>query len=83
MIMLKDSVADDILKFFDECEGKKVFPSPNESHVHNTPLPPPPAHGDIQVTVEQPLQQGTLHEGRNTVTYEARLLKALFLRLHV
>ena len=42
-----------------------------------------PVHGDIPVTVEQPLQQGTLHEGKNTVMYEARLLKALFLRLHV
>jgi hypothetical protein len=40
-------------------------------------------HGDIPVTVEQPLQQGTLHEGKNTVMYEARQLKALFLRLHV
>lgn len=36
---------------------------------------------NIPTMVEQPLQQGSLHEGRNTVAYEARLLKALFLRL--
>ena len=36
---------------------------------------------NVPTVVEQPLQQGSLHEGRNTVAYEARLLKALFLRL--
>lgn len=36
---------------------------------------------NIPTVVEQPLQSDSLHAGRNTVTYEARLLKALFLRL--
>ena len=40
-------------------------------------------HGrNVQVVIEQPLQHGdSLHEGRNTVTYEARQLKGLFLRV--
>lgn len=61
MIMLRDSVVQEVLQFFDHCE----------------------VHGrNVQVVIEQPLQHGdSLHEGRNTVTYEARQLKALFLRV--
>ncbi|XP_062507596.1 intraflagellar transport protein 70A-like [Corticium candelabrum] len=61
MIMLRDSVVQEILQFFDHCE----------------------AHGrNVPVVIEQPLQHGdSLHEGKNTVTYDARLLKALFLRV--
>ena len=37
----------------------------------------------VLAVIEQPLdqQQQQLHPGKNTVTYEARLLKSLFLRL--
>ena len=52
------------------------LPVPNSAHFlilaygHNVPT-----------VVEQPLDQQPIHAGRNTITYEARLLKALFLRL--
>ena len=36
---------------------------------------------DVRAHVEAPLEQEPMHPGRNTVTYEARLLKALFLQL--
>ena len=38
---------------------------------------------DVPAVIEQPLvqNQAKLHPGKNTVTYEARMLKSLFLRL--
>lgn len=36
---------------------------------------------DVQTVIEQPLEQEPLHAGKNTVTYEARLLKFLFLKM--
>jgi tetratricopeptide repeat protein 30 len=36
---------------------------------------------DVKTVIEQPLEESHLHQGKNTVTYEARLLKALLLRL--
>lgn len=60
MIMLKDSVIEEILKFLDQCE----------------------AYGrSVLSMVEQPLEQNPIPIGQNTVTYEARLLKSLFLKL--
>lgn len=43
------------------------------------------AHGkDVKTVAESPLQTANLHEGgKNTVTYEARLLKALLLRFQM
>ena len=43
-----------------------------------------PAYGhNVPAVIEKPLEQNQsqLHPGKNTVTYEARLLKGLFLRL--
>ena len=43
-----------------------------------------PAYGrSVPAMIEQPLEQNQsqLHPGKNTVTYEARLVKSLFLRL--
>lgn len=36
---------------------------------------------DVKAQIEAPLEQEPLHPGKNTVTYEARLLKALLLKL--
>lgn len=60
MIMLRDSVIQDIIQFLEHCGvyGKSV-----------------PA------VVEQPLEEEKMHPGKNTVTFEARVLKSLFLRL--
>ncbi|GFG31358.1 hypothetical protein Cfor_12925, partial [Coptotermes formosanus] len=38
---------------------------------------------DVKTVIEQPLEELHLHQGKNTVTYEARLLKALLLRLQM
>ncbi|XP_021934386.1 tetratricopeptide repeat protein 30A isoform X2 [Zootermopsis nevadensis] len=38
---------------------------------------------DVKTIIEQPLEESHLHQGKNTVTYEARLLKALLLRLQM
>lgn len=60
MIMLRDSIKEEIIHFLEQCE----------------------AYGrDVPVVIEQPLGIEQLHAGKNTVTYEARLLKSLFLRL--
>ncbi|KAK7794910.1 hypothetical protein R5R35_005886 [Gryllus longicercus] len=41
-------------------------------------------HGrDVKTVIEQPLEESHLHQGMNTVTYEARHLKALLLRLQM
>lgn len=38
-----------------------------------------PAYGkEVPPLIEQPLDESRIHIGKNTVTYEARLLKALF-----
>ena len=36
---------------------------------------------NVAAVVEQPLEEEKMHPGKNTVTYEARELKSLFLRL--
>ncbi|XP_065846573.1 intraflagellar transport protein 70A-like isoform X2 [Oscarella lobularis] len=36
---------------------------------------------NVPVVIEQPLQQETLHPGKNTAAYEARLLKSIILRI--
>ena len=44
----------------------------------------PAAYGkDVKTVIEQPLEETHLHEGKNTVTYESRLLKALLLKLQM
>ncbi|XP_065660092.1 intraflagellar transport protein 70A isoform X3 [Hydra vulgaris] len=60
MIMLRDTIKQDILQFLEHCEmyGRDV-----------------PTH------IEQPLEQEPKQLGKNTVTYESRLLKHLFLQL--
>ncbi|KAF4526277.1 hypothetical protein B566_EDAN010987 [Ephemera danica] len=37
----------------------------------------------VKTTVEQPLEDAHIHQGKNTVAYEARLLKALLLQLQM
>ena len=37
----------------------------------------------VKTVIEQPLEEIQLHRGKNTVTYEARLLKALLLQLEM
>jgi len=36
---------------------------------------------DVRAHVEAPLEQDPMHPGRNTVTYEARMLKSLLLQV--
>ena len=38
---------------------------------------------NVKTVIEQPLEEIQLHRGKNTVTYEARLLKALLLQLEM
>ena len=39
-------------------------------------------HGhEVKAVIEAPLEMESLHPGRNTVSYEARLLKALLLQV--
>lgn len=33
---------------------------------------------DVAAVIEQPLEEERAHMGKNTVTYEARMLKSLF-----
>jgi tetratricopeptide repeat protein 30 len=60
MIILKDSVYEEILQFFDACE----------MHGRNIPA------------VVDPMGQEHLDPAKNSVAYEARLLKSLFLKLY-
>ncbi|XP_046680975.1 tetratricopeptide repeat protein 30A [Homalodisca vitripennis] len=42
------------------------------------------AHGkEVKTVAENPLEESTVHNGKDTVTYEARHLKALFLKLQM
>ncbi|XP_064618669.1 intraflagellar transport protein 70A-like [Lineus longissimus] len=36
---------------------------------------------DVKAVIEQPLEEEPMHPGKNTVTYEARMIKSLFLEL--
>ena len=36
---------------------------------------------DVKAVIEQPLEAEPMHPGKNTVTYESRLLKGLLLQL--
>ena len=36
---------------------------------------------NVAAVVEQPLEEEKMHPGKNTVTFEARELKSLFMRL--
>lgn len=36
---------------------------------------------NVKVTMEQPLDNLPIHAGKNTVTYEARLLKSILLEI--
>ena len=36
---------------------------------------------DVKAVIEQPLEEEPMHPGKNTVTYEARLLKSLMQEL--
>ena len=38
---------------------------------------------NVKTVIEQPLEEVQLHRGKNTVTYEARHLKALLLQLEM
>lgn len=84
MIMLKDSVMEEILKFLDHCEGdvRQCIMIPFEPiSCYTCLILLSLAHGrTVLSVVEQPLEQEPLHAGKNTVAYEARLLKALFIR---
>jgi tetratricopeptide repeat protein 30 len=37
----------------------------------------------VKTVIEQPLEEGQMHRGKNTVTYESRYLKALLLQLEM
>ena len=37
---------------------------------------------DVKAVIEQPLEEEPMHPGRNTVAFEARLLKSLLLQLN-
>jgi tetratricopeptide repeat protein 30 len=60
MILLKDSVYNDILAFFDNCE------------LHGRDIP----------VVADPIGLEDIDPARNSVAFEARLLKALFLQIY-
>lgn len=36
---------------------------------------------NVEVVIVQPLEEERMHPGKNTVTYEARLIKSLFLKV--
>ena len=41
-----------------------------------------PVYGrDVKAVIEQPLEAEPMHPGKNTVSYESRLLKGLLLQL--
>ena len=60
MILLKDSIFEEILVFFDQCE----------------------AHGRDILVVADPIGMESVDLSKNSVAYEARLLKSLFLQLY-
>lgn len=121
MLMLKDSVIQDIFQFLDSCEcefihvvwcegllpphcacfgqccsllvsalSPRSLPHPFSPSLPATPLPHTPPHATDTVhgrNIPSVIEDGPLVEqepesaGKNTVAYQARLLKALFLRV--
>ena len=83
MVLLKDSIVQEIIQFLEHCEGLCLSAFLQVQYLHC--FPPQSlilAYGhNVPTVVELPLDQQPIHAGRNTITYEARLLKALFLRL--
>lgn len=85
MIMLQDAVVQECLQFLELCEGEL-----QEHHCSTAPTFDlalfqllsswsPAVYGtEVPAFIEQPLDQVQTHIGKNTVTYEARLLKSLF-----
>lgn len=81
MIVLKDNITKDMIRFLEHCESK-LFCCGVLIKFFIRDLCFVSDYGrNIPTMVDQPLQQDSMHSGRNTITYEARLLKALFLRL--
>ncbi|NXH15396.1 TT30B protein, partial [Bucco capensis] len=60
MIMLRDSIIQECIRFLKQCElyGR-----------------------NIPAVIEQPLEEKRMYSGKNTVTYEARLLRALMYKI--
>lgn len=111
MIMLRDSVIQDIIQFLEHCEGNKRLSNQLADcsktcycasewlaalcidydliyilHVLKTEVNLCvlmfAVYGkSVAAVVEQPLEEEKMHPGKNTVTFEARELKSLFMRL--
>lgn len=52
--------------------------SPQRGQLLFSPSFPEVYGRDVPAVIEQPLEEERIHIGKNTVTYEARMLKALF-----
>ena len=68
MIMLKDSVMEDVLKFLDHCEGQLIQLA---SSVTDLPLSPNSSWPHSPLCCGAAMEQKPIHAGKNTVTYEA------------
>ncbi len=78
MIVLKDTTASEIVQFLEQCESKLKQLSLCKYIICGIVI----GYGkNITTVVGTNTQIDDFTEGMNTVTYEARLLKALFLRL--
>ena len=84
MILLKDTTVQEIIRFLEQCEGMYVHHKPHTSNRFNVYQATMmsvlyfvrAAYGrSVPCRVEQPLGEHTLDAGKNTVTFEARLLK--------
>ena len=83
-INVRDSVFNDCIQFLEHCESKI-----DHCHFHlvikyvqQRSFLTISAYGkNVKTVIESPLEASPLHVGKNTVTYESRLLKALILRL--
>ena len=95
MIMLRDSVIQDVIQFLEHCEGKwkllLLWPTLIlflwlcafcRSRLTFLYICVFLVYGkNVAAVVEQPLEEEKMHPGKNTVTFEARELKSLFMRL--
>ena len=88
-VAVRDTVFLDCLQFLDHCESKVPFDILKnhilimqcEHRFLNVNFGLAAYGRNVKTLIEGPLEVSPLHMGKNTVTYQARLLKSLMLKL--
>lgn len=82
MIIVRDSVLRECLQFLEQCESKSCDDKIGGKLALIWMTSIISAFGkSVKTSIDGPLEDKVQHAGKNTVTYEARLLRALLLQV--